>query len=274
MQNPRLLAGAVVAGLALLTGCAGNSVDSSNSSANDSAGTSSSPGASAKGAVRITGQNFPEGEIVSDLYAGVLKKAGYQPQVKLVGTRDVYMAAFPKGIDVVPEYTGGIVDFLIAQDKGAKAPVPTSSDPAVVIKQVEPLLKKSGISLLAPSPATNTNAFFVTQKYSDDNHVTKLSDLQGKSVALAAAPDCQGRLDCEGGLSGTYGIKITKIVPLQFGSQQTYDSVLKNEVQLGETSSTDGTLASQGLVLLADDKHIQPAQNLVPMVSAGFLQAH
>jgi len=27
-------------------------------------------------------------------------------------------------------------------------------------------------------------------------------------------------------------------------------------------------------VLLADDQHIQPAQNLVPMVSTKFLQAH
>ena len=50
--------------------------------------------------------------------------------------------------------------------------------------------------------------------------------------------------------------------------------MIKGESQLGETSTTDGTLASQKLVLLADDKHIQPAQNLVPMVSSSFLAAH
>src|SRR5207342_1642518 len=48
-------------------------------------------------------------------------------------------------------------------------------------------------------------------------------------------------------------------------------SVLSGESELGETSTTDGTLASQGLGVLADDKHIQPAQNLVPAVSTEFL---
>jgi osmoprotectant transport system substrate-binding protein len=93
-------------------------------------------------------------------------------------------------------------------------------------------------------------------------------------VVLAAAPDCKGRLDCEGGLSSKYGIDITKILPLGYASQQTYDSVLHGESQLGETSTTDGTLDSQGLVLLADDQKIQPAENLVPAISSSFLAAH
>ena len=50
--------------------------------------------------------------------------------------------------------------------------------------------------------------------------------------------------------------------------------MLHGESQLGETSTTDGTLQTQGLVLLTDDKHIQPAENLVPAVSSSFLAAH
>ena len=50
--------------------------------------------------------------------------------------------------------------------------------------------------------------------------------------------------------------------------------MLSGESELGETSTTDGTLESQGLVVLEDDKHIQPAQNLVPAVSTEFLTAH
>lgn len=264
MQKRRLLAGAVAVGALALAGCAGNSVNSSSSS-----GTKAT-----HGVVNISGQNFTEAEIVAEIYAGLLRTHGYQPSVKLVGTRDVYMATFPKSIDVVPEYTGGIVDFLIAKDKGANAPVPTSSNPNTVISQAKPELDQAGITLLNPSEATDTNAFFVTKKYSQENHVTKLSDLKGKSVVLAAAPDCQGRLDCAGGLEDKYGIKITKILPLGFASPQTYQSVKKGESQLGLTSTTDATLKSQGLVLLADDKHIQPAQNLVPAVSTAFLNAH
>ena len=64
------------------------------------------------------------------------------------------------------------------------------------------------------------------------------------------------------------------MLPLGYASDQTYQSVLSGESELGETSTTDGTLESQGLVLLEDDKQIQPAQNLVPAVSSEFLSAH
>lgn len=267
MQTRRLLVGVVAASAALLTACGSSS---SSSTATD--GGSSAP--ADKGTVRISGQNFTEAEIVADMYAAVLEKAGYSPDVHLVDTRDVYMKLVPDKIDVVPEYTGAIVEFLNSTYNGSNAQPITVSDPQQTIDKAQPLLKKKGVTLLDPSPATDANAFFVTKKYSDDNSATTLSDLKGKSVTLAAAPDCKGRLDCEGGLAATYGIKITKILPLGYATQQTYDSVTKGESQLGETSTTDGTLESQDLVLLDDDQHIQPAQNLVPMVSSEFLQAH
>ena len=266
MQTRRLVVGVVAASAALLTACG----SSNSSTATDSGST----GTADKGTVRISGQNFTEAEIVADMYAAVLQKAGYTPDVHLVGTRDVYMKIFPSKLDVVPEYTGSIVEFLNGSYNGANAKPITVSDPQKTIDKAKPLLDKAGITLLKPSTATDTNAFFVTKKYSDSNNVHTLSDLKGKSVTLAAAPDCKGRIDCEGGLSSAYGIHITKILPLGYASQQTYDSVIKGESQLGETSTTDGTLQSQGLVLLADDQHIQPAQNLVPMVSTAFLQQH
>jgi osmoprotectant transport system substrate-binding protein len=269
MQTRRLLVGVVALSAALLTACG-----SSSSSTATEPGAGGSSTAADKGPVRISGQNFTEAEIVADMYAAVLQKAGYEPSVKLVDTRDVYMKLVPDQIDVVPEYTGAIVEFLNGTYNGSDAKPITVSDPQQTIDKAKPLLEKKGVTLLDPSPATDSNAFFVTKKYSEDNGVTTLSGLKGKSVTLAAAPDCKGRLDCEGGLTSAYGIKVTKILPLGYASQQTYDSVLKGESQLGETSTTDGTLESQGLVLLDDDQHIQPAQNLVPMVSSAFLEAH
>jgi osmoprotectant transport system substrate-binding protein len=269
MHTRRLLAGVAVASAALLTACGSSS--SSSPTATDSGGTSAPAD---KGTVRISGQNFTEAEIVADMYAAVLQKAGYTPSVHLVDTRDVYMKIFPKKLDVVPEYTGSIVEFLNGTYNGSNAKPITVSDPQKTIDKAKPLLDEAGITLLNPSDATDTNAFFVSKDYSDQNNVTTLSDLKGKSVTLAAAPDCGGRLDCEGGLSSAYGIDITKILPLGYASPQTYKSVLDGESQLGETSTTDGTLESQGLVLLPDDKQIQPAQNLVPMVSTAFLQDH
>ena len=58
------------------------------------------------------GSGFPEAELVAAMYAQLLEDAGYTVEVNLVDTRDVYMQQFPGQIDVVPEYVGGIVDFL------------------------------------------------------------------------------------------------------------------------------------------------------------------
>ncbi len=281
MSARRIIATLAAASAALLvTACAGDSLDSSatdSEAGSDSETTSESAtgdAGSAGGPVRISGQNFTEATIVAAMYAAVLENAGYTPEVKLVDTRDVYMADFPGGVDVVPEYVGAIANFLNSQANGDDAEPMTTSDPAQMITDAQQLLDDQGITLLEPSSATDTNAFFVTQEFSDENGVTKLSDLEGMSVVLAAAPDCEGRLDCEGGLSEQYGIKITEVLPLGYASNDTYQAVLDNEAQLGETSTTDSTLGAQGLVLLEDDKQIQPAQNLVPAVANEFLEAH
>ena len=271
MNVRRSLAAVLAAGsMLLVTACAGDDLDSSA----DDESTPSASGGGDQGAVHIAGQNFPEAQLVAAMYEELLTNAGYEPDVKLVDARDAYMPTFPGDVDVVPEYVGGIVNFLNGRANGADAEPFTAGDGTDLAEQGKDLLDEAGITLLDVSPATDTNAFFVTKEYSESEGVTKLSDLEGTSVVLAAAPDCKGRLDCEGGLSDEYGIDITKVLPLGYASDQTYQSVLKGESQLGETSTTDGTLESQGLVVLEDDKQIQPAQNLVPAVSTEFLQAH
>ncbi|MEI2711926.1 MAG: ABC transporter substrate-binding protein [Nocardioides sp.] len=224
-----------------------------------------------KGAVTISGQSFPEATLVASMYEQLLADAGYDPTVKLVDTRDVYMKIFPGDVDIVPEYVGGIVDFLNTTENGADAEALTTSDAEESIEAAESLLDDKLITLLDPSEATDTNAFFVTKEYSESEGVTKLSDLKGKTITLAAAPDCEERVDCAKGLTDTYGVKIKEVLKLGFASDQTYQSVLDGESQLGLTSTTDGTLDSQGLVLLDDDQQIQTAQNLVPAVSSDFL---
>jgi osmoprotectant transport system substrate-binding protein len=282
MSIRRSLAAVLSVGtLLLVTACAGDDLDSGSDNADDtstspSATTSESESATttAGGPLTLAGQSFPEAALVASMYEQLLTKAGYDVTTKLVDTRDGYMATFPGSVDVVPEYVGALVNFLNSRANGDNATPIDSGDGEELQQQGQPLLDEAGITLLAQSAATDTNAFMVTQKYSDDNGVTKLSDLEGKSVTLAAAPDCEGRLDCEGGLTDQYGIDIKQVLPLGYATDQTYQSVLSGESQLGETSTTDGTLASQGLVVLEDDKHIQPAQNLVPAVSTEFLSAH
>jgi osmoprotectant transport system substrate-binding protein len=264
MHLARTLAAVLAAGALTLTGCAGDDVANDSSASPDSS-------ASDSGSVTLAGQNFPEATLVAEMYSQLLEDAGYTVDTKLVDSRDAYMPTFPGDVDIVPEYVGGIVNFLNTQANGAKAKPFEAGDGEQLAADGKSLLEDAGIELLDISPATDTNAFFVTKDYSESEGVNTLSDLEGTSVVLAAAPDCEGRLDCEGGLTDQYGIDVTKVLPLGYASDQTYQSVLDGESQLGETSTTDGTLESQGLVILEDDKQIQPAQNLVPAVSAEFL---
>ena len=273
MHARRLLAVAVATSTLILgAGCAGNTV------ASKSSGSSPSAGSGGKGSITLSGQNFGEATLVANMYQQLLQKEGYSVTMKLVGSRDVYMAngQFPGAIQVVPEYLGGIADKLNSMQNGDNAKPVTTPDAQQTLENVQPLAKKAGITLLQPSQATDQNAFFVTKDFAQKNNLKTLSDLGNlkQKVVLAAAPDCEGRTDCAGGLEKAYGIDLAKVLPLGYASPQTYDAVKSGEAQLGETSTTDGSLKSQGFVLLEDDQHIQPAQNLIPAVSSDFLAQH
>ena len=275
MSIRRQLAAVLSVGtLFLATACAGDDLSSSAQDDSTTPSTETSDAGTAGGPLTLAGQAFPEATLVAAMYEQLLENAGYDVTTKLVDSRDGYMATFPGSVDVVPEYVGGIVNFLNSASNGDNASPFEAGDGDQLAADGKPLLDAAGITLLDISPATDTNAFMVTQEYSDQNGVTKLSDLEGVSVTLAAAPDCEGRLDCEGGLVDQYGIDVTQVLPLGYASDQTYQSVLSGESELGETSTTDGTLEAQGLVVLEDDKQIQPAQNLVPAVSSAFLEEH
>ena len=253
--------------LLVTAACGGDSLEDSG---NDTDG----GGSADKGTAVVGGQDFTEMQVLVAIYQQLLENEGYSVQTKIVTTRDVYLPELSSGnVDIVPDYLAGITDYLNAEKNGPDAPVVSTNDPDETLAALEPLAEEKGISILPPSDATDQNAFFVTQKFADDNSLTTLSDYAalGKPIKLGAVEDCEGRPDCEGGLTDVYGFNITEIVPLVFGSPQMKDAVKNGEVDMGETGTTDATLADLGLVLLEDDKGIQPAQNLTPAVNSEFL---
>ena len=143
------------------------------------------------------------------------------------------MPTFPASVDVVPEYVGGIVNFLNALENGDDAEPFEAGDGQQLADDGASCSTTPGITLLDLSAATDTNAFFVTKEYSESNGVTKLSDLEGKSVMLAAAPDCEGRLDCEGGLCDQYGIDITKVLRSATAATRPTSRCIDGESELG-----------------------------------------
>jgi osmoprotectant transport system substrate-binding protein len=262
-------------GLAAVTLMAGAAC--SNDSSGGGGGGSGDGGSGDKGTITISGQNFGEMQIMASMYQQVLENAGYTVNVKLVTTRDVYVPQLESGgVDVVPDYLAGMADFLNTAANGPNAPVISTHSATDTLAALKPLADKAGITMLNPAQATDQNAFAVTTGFAQEHNLTTLSDLAALNmpITLAAPPDCQGRSDCEGGLSGVYGLNIVKIIPLDFDSAQAKDSVTKGESQLGEVATTDGALDQEGLTMLQDDKGIQPAQNLIPATNSSFIKAH
>ena len=268
MKMRHALVGAALA-LSLAAAACGN--DSGDEESDGGSGTASG------GSLTLSGQNFTEMQIMAAMYEQLLSDAGYDVTTKLVSTRDVYIKQLESGdVDVVPEYLSGIADQLNVLQNGPDAEPVTTNDPQESLKALQPLAEQAGITMLEPAEATDQNAFAVTQDFADENNLTTLSDLGalGEPITLAAAPDCEGRPDCQAGLEDVYGIDIEKILPLGFGTPQTLDSVTSGESQLGLVATTQADLEENGMVILEDDKGIQPAQNLIPAVNTEFLNDH
>ena len=72
----------------------------------------------------------------------------------------------------------------------------------------------------------------------------------------------------QAGLEKTYGIDITALDPKGVGTPQSKQAVKDGTDQLVLTTTTDATLDTFGLVLLKDDKKLQNADNVLPVVNA------
>jgi osmoprotectant transport system substrate-binding protein len=256
-----LLAGAA-AGL-LLAACGGSGDAFSSSSP---AASSGAAGGAAKTLV-VGGANFTEMKVMQQLYGQVLAKNGYTVSYKQVENREIYEPALEQGqIDVVPDYAATMANY-ISKKTGGNGDIATA-DANETVQKMQPLLGQLGLAALTPSPAKDNNAFAVTKKFAEANNLKTLSDLAklNKPVRLAATTECPDRPFCQPGLEKTYGLKVSQVLPLGFGSPQAKQAVTSGKADLVLTGTTDATLDQLGLVLLEDDKGLQLADNIVPVV--------
>lgn len=225
--------------------------------------------------VTIVGQKFPEADIMTQLYKGLLDDAGFDTKVKNLGTRDIYLKPLQSGeVQVSADYLASMTETLNKDANGEDAEPVASPDAAATLKELKTLGEKVGLTPLTPAKAVDANAYAVTKEFATENHLRTLSDL-GKlkqPISLAANSDCKQRRDCAKGLTEVYGIEISKIEPLGFGSPETKTALAKGEVELGQVGTTDATLDGLGLVLLEDDKSLQNAENLIPIVNTDWLE--
>ncbi|MBF0687712.1 MAG: glycine/betaine ABC transporter substrate-binding protein [Cellulomonas sp.] len=188
--------------------------------------------------------NFSESITLAEIYAQVLRSAGFETQAQTVGARETYLPALQSGdVAVVPEYAATLATYLNAQVNGADAAPVASSDVDETVAALTPLAEQSGVVMGAASAAQDQNAFAVTAEFAAAHDLTTLSDLAAAcgGVVLAGPPECPERPFCQVGLEETYGLTV--------GEFKSYDfaligqAVRQGDAAVGLVTSSDGSLA-------------------------------
>jgi osmoprotectant transport system substrate-binding protein len=222
------------------------------------------PTTTSKGTITVAGFNFPESSILAELYGQALAHGGYTVNYKLLlGTREVISPAIQSGqIDLYPGYAATDLEFY---NKGAGE---ASGDPVATTAKLNARLQPLGLVALDPSAAVDQNAFAVTKATQAKYNLTKLSDLApiGNQLVLGAGPECPTRPFCQPGLEKTYGIHFKDFKALDTDGPATRAAFANGTIQVGLVFSSDSDLNKLGLVVLQDDKHLENADNVVPIL--------
>jgi osmoprotectant transport system substrate-binding protein len=197
------------------------------------------------------------------MYAQVLEHAGYTVERQLdLRSREVSQNALESGaIDVKPEYLSSLLLFL---DPNAEA----SADASDVARQTGELLRSEGLTLLAPSAAQDTNQFVANAETAQRFDLTSMSSLApvAGQLTFGGPPECPQRPFCLPGLHEVYGVLFDDFSPLDAGGPLTVDALRRDAVQIGLLFSTDPSIERNGFVPLVDDRHLQNAENITPLI--------
>lgn len=251
-RRTKLLTGVAAVALAAAA-CGGSSKPSTSGSSSSSGGP--------KPHIVIGAANFAENTLLANIYAAALQHAGYSASVKQLTTREVIIPAIKANqLQLEPDYAATLTTFL-----GGKA----SGDVDATVSSLKAKLPAS-LHALKAAPAVDTNGFVVTKATADKYHLAKMSDLAAvaSKLTLGGAPECPQRPFCLPGLKTTYGITFKSFKPLDTGGPITVAAVKTGKVDVGELFTTDPSITANNFVLLQDDKHLQNADNVIPIVNA------
>ena len=255
MRKRRGVAGAVVALMLLVTAACGD--DSGD-------GTGSADTTAAKGSVTVGSFNFSESVLLANLYAKALEEAGYKTTVRAnLGAREIVFPALEKGeIDLIPEYLGNALAYV------AKDAAKPGDDPEATGAKLKEALTPKQLSLLTPSDATDGDIIAVSKATADKHSLEKISDLApvAKDLTLGGPPECPTRITCGLGLDQVYGLKFKAFKALDPGGPNTKAALEKGDVDVARLFSSDPAIKEKNFVVLDDDKFIQPAGNVVPVI--------
>ena len=214
--------------------------------------------------ITIGSTNFPEQVIVANLYSDVLQHAGFKTNLRAdLGTRTAVEPALAHGsLDLYPDYAGSLLVFLEPKDTAQATQLSTD------LPALKAALAPQGATVLTPAPATDVNVFAVTKATATKYHLTTLSSLApvASKLTFGALPECPTYAYCLLGLQKVYGLHFKSFVSTDEAGPITVAYLKNGKVDVAEFFSSDGAIAENGFVELTDNKHLQPADHLIPVV--------
>ena len=210
--------------------------------------------------------DFPESEIVAEIYAQALEANGFDVGRRPgIGSRETYIPALKDhSIDLVPEYIGNLLQYFAPNSK------------ATMLDAVESELRQrlpGDLSLLTPSPASDTDTVTVTGATAREWNLTTIADLAVHSadVRFGAPSDFQSRPSGLPGLKQKYGLTISpgNFVAIEdAGGAVTVRALVEGKVHAADIFSTSPAISQNHLVVLDDPEHNFLAGNIVPLVNS------
>ena len=249
---------AAAAGVAVAAGLALAACGSSGSSSSSNPLT---PTAS-KGTVVIGSANFPENELLAQIYSTALAAKGVKVTNKFnIGAREVYYPQVKSGaITIIPEYNGALLSTSVDTSSTAA----TTADVDAALQSKLP----SSMEILNPSAAQDKDSVTVTQAFATKHHLTSISNLKpiASTVVIGGPPEFKTRTDGLVGLKKNYGLVFKSFDPLDESGPITLAALTDGKVQAADVFTTTPQIITDHLVALADPKSNFAAQNVVPLV--------
>lgn len=252
----------------LFAGCSGQNGDSSQTpSASQTTQTPSKT-------LHVGAYQFPESQLVANLYAGALNAAGQPAEVKTLANREAVVTALEKDdIQVAGDYVGALTEFLNQQVNGANAQAVASADLDATMNNLRDLASQKNLVVLNPAAASNQNSFAVTKEFAKRNDLSTLTQLgqysQSAPVVVGGPPECEKSPNCLPALEDAYDVSVSRFVTLDAGGSEVKRALREGRIDVGLVLSTDGVLDEFGLVILRDDNNVQPVDNIVPVLNQG-----
>jgi osmoprotectant transport system substrate-binding protein len=240
-----------------------------------SASNRGSPPASAGHAdatITVGSFDFPESILLAYIYADALAAKGFRVRVMPdLGTRELVDPALMNGlIQIVPEYTGSALDFL------SMGRVDATSDAAATYRSLTRSAERRGLVAAQRAPAQDANAIVVTAATAARYHLRSIADLLKVKPRLVfgGPPECRERADCFLGLERVYGLRFKAFVATDTGGPLTLQALVAGQIGAALLFTTNPNIAARHLVILADSRALQPAENIVPLVRRSTVERY